>query len=313
METRAHHVLIGFFTLLVVGAALLFALWLGKGANDRQFDIYDIVFEEAVSGLSRGSTVEFNGIKIGDVDSLRLDPDDPRRVLARVRVDNTAPIRSDTRARLALAGVTGIAFIRLSSGNDPASTRLRPAPGRVPVIVATPSPISRILANGEDVMLNINEVMVQARALLSPENVGRVGRTLHHLEQTTATLAAQREDIGQLVHQLAGAGEQAKLALAEASRMLASTNRLIDGRGAQTLDHAQHALRTFEQTMQSVDGLIGDNRGALDNGLRGMAEIGPTLAELRTTLTALRSIAQQLEERPSNYLLGLEPMKEVQP
>ena len=313
METRAHHVLIGFFTLLVVGAALLFALWLGKGDNDRQFDTYDIVFEEAVSGLSRGSTVEFNGIKIGDVDSLRLDPDDPRRVLARVRVDNTAPIRSDTRARLALAGVTGIAFIRLSSGNDPASTRLRPVPGRVPVIVATPSPISRILANGEDVMLNINEVMVQARALLSPENVGRVGRTLHNLEQTTATLAAQRDDIGQLLRQLAGAGEQANLALAEASRMLASANRLIDGRGAQTLDHAQRALRTFEQTMQSVEGLIGDNRGALDNGLRGMAEIGPTLAELRNTLTALRSIAQQLEDRPSNYLLGLEPMKEVQP
>ena len=234
-------------------------------------------------------------------------------MLARVRVDNTAPIRSDTRARLALAGVTGIAFIRLSSGTDPASTRLRPAPGRVPVIVATPSPISRILANGEDVMLNINEVMVQARALLSPENVGRVGRTLHNLEQTTATLAAQRDDIGQLLRQLAGAGEQANLALAEASRMLASANRLIDGRGAQTLDHAQRALRTFEQTMQSVDGLIGDNRGALDNGLRGMAEIGPTLAEVRNTLTALRSIAQQLEDRPSNYLLGLEPMKEVQP
>lgn len=30
METRAHHVLIGLFTVLVVGGALLFALWLGK-------------------------------------------------------------------------------------------------------------------------------------------------------------------------------------------------------------------------------------------------------------------------------------------
>ncbi len=86
METRAHHVLIGFFTLLVVGAALLFALWLGKIDSDTQFDAYDIVFQEAVSGLSKGSTVEFNGIKIGDVSSLRLDPQDPQRVIARVRV-----------------------------------------------------------------------------------------------------------------------------------------------------------------------------------------------------------------------------------
>ena len=31
MEPRAHHVLIGSFTILAAAAALLFALWLGKG------------------------------------------------------------------------------------------------------------------------------------------------------------------------------------------------------------------------------------------------------------------------------------------
>ena len=108
METRAHHVLIGLFTLLVVSAALIFALWLGKSDADRQFEVYDIVFQEAVSGLSKGGTVEFNGIKIGDVVSLRLDPEDAHRVIARVRVDSTAPVRSDTRARLVPAGITGL-------------------------------------------------------------------------------------------------------------------------------------------------------------------------------------------------------------
>ena len=112
METRAHHVLIGFFTLLVVGAALLFALWLGKVDSDTQFDAYDIVFQEAVSGLSKGSTVEFNGIKIGDVSSLRLDPQNPQRVIARVRVDSTAPMRTDTEARLVPSGITGLSIIR---------------------------------------------------------------------------------------------------------------------------------------------------------------------------------------------------------
>ena len=97
METRAHHVLIGLFTVLVVGAALMFTLWLGKSDADRQFDTYDIVFQEAVSGLSKGGTVEFNGIKIGDVVSLSLDPDDARRVIARVRVDSAAPVRTDTQ------------------------------------------------------------------------------------------------------------------------------------------------------------------------------------------------------------------------
>ena len=53
-----------------------------------------------MSGLSKGSTVEFNGIKVGEVAQLQLDPEDPRRVRARIQVDASAPMRTDTRARL---------------------------------------------------------------------------------------------------------------------------------------------------------------------------------------------------------------------
>ena len=91
METRARHVLIGLFTLIVAALAVLFALWLGRSEHSRDFHLYDIAFEEAVSGLSRGSTVEFNGIRVGDVVDLRLDPDNPRNVFARVRVERTPP------------------------------------------------------------------------------------------------------------------------------------------------------------------------------------------------------------------------------
>ena len=91
METRAHHVLIGAFTVIVIAAALLFALWLVKSSADRQFEEYDIVFNEAVTGLSQGSAVQYNGIKVGSVTHLKLDPADPRRVLARIR------LRGDTK------------------------------------------------------------------------------------------------------------------------------------------------------------------------------------------------------------------------
>ncbi|KAI5915639.1 MlaD family protein [Thauera sp. 2A1] len=313
METRAHHVLIGLFTLLVVGAALLFALWLGKAGSDKQYDVYDIVFEEAVSGLSRGGTVEFNGIKIGEVTGLRLDPQDPHRVIARVRVDSEAPIRSDTHARLASAGITGISMIRLSSGKDPASTPLHPDNGQVPVIVASPSPLSRLLADGEDVILNVNELLMQARALFSKDNVDSIGRTLQHFEQATASIAAQRDEIATALRQLALAGEQANKAMLEATRTMASANRLIDGQGAQTLESARRSMAAFERAMQTVDHLVSDNRGQLDSGMHGLAEVGPVLAELRGTLASLRTITRQLEDRPADYLLGREPTREFQP
>ncbi|MFV8824751.1 MlaD family protein [Thauera sp. WH-2] len=313
METRAHHVLIGLFTVLVVGAALLFTLWLGKSDADRQFETYDIVFQEAVSGLSKGGTVEFNGIRIGDVVSLRLDPDDARRVIARVRVDATAPVRTDTEARLVPAGITGLTMIRLTSGDDPGSAPLRTEDDMVPRIVAVPSAFGRLLADGEDAVTNVNELLVQARALFSAENVAAIGRTLDNLEQTTAALAAQRDDVNAVLKQVTQASAQASTALAEATRVLGTANRLVEQQGTQTLDSARDAMRAFERAMGSVEGLIADNRASLDGGLRGLAEIGPAVAELRTTLASLRAITRQLEDRPADYLLGLEPTKEFTP
>src|SRR5450830_935091 len=114
METRAHHVLIGCFTLLAVAGALLFSLWLARARGDQDLRFYTVVFNEAVSGLSRGSAVQHSGIKVGDVVRLSLDPADPRRVLARIRVDGHIPIRKDTSAALSLTGITGTSVIQLS-------------------------------------------------------------------------------------------------------------------------------------------------------------------------------------------------------
>ena len=313
METRAHHVLIGLFTVLVIGAALLFALWLAKADSDRQFEVYDIVFQEAVTGLSRGSTVEFNGIRIGEVTGLRLDPQDAHRVIARVRVDSEAPVRTDTRARLVPAGITGISIIRLTSGDDAASTKLQGSDDEVAQIIATPSPMSRLLADGEDVVFNVNELLIQARALFSADNVAGIGRTLQNLEQTTAGLAAQRQDVSEALRQLTLASQQANAALAEATRAMGAANRLIDVQGTRTLDSAERSMQAFERAMITLDSLVADNRGQLDSGMRGLAELGPAIGELRSTLASLRAITRQLEDRPADYLLGLEPTKEFTP
>ena len=89
--------------------------------------------------------------------------------------------------------------------------------------------------------------------------------------------------------------------------------RLVEQQGTQTLDSAREAMLAFERAMGSVEALIADNRAPLDGGLRGLAEIGPAVAELRTTLASLRAITRQLEDRPADYLLGLEPTKEFTP
>ncbi|MGV8534203.1 MlaD family protein, partial [Pseudomonas aeruginosa] len=202
--------------VIVIGAALLFGLWLAKSGSEGKFNYYDIVFNEAVSGLSQGSSVQYSGIKVGDVAFLRLDPKDPRKVWARIRVVASAPIKQDTTAKLALTGITGTSIIQLSSGT-PASPMLEGKDGKIPVIVATPSPLTQLLSNGEDLMGNINQLIARFSNLLSEENTARISRTLDHLDQATGALSAERENVSAVMQQLAQASRQANAALAQAS------------------------------------------------------------------------------------------------
>lgn len=313
METRAHHILIGLFTVVVAGAALLFALWLNKSGTEREFLRYDIAFNEPVSGLSRGSVVEFNGIRVGEVESLRLDSEDPSRVFARVRIAASAPVRTDTHARLVMQGVTGLSFIGLGSGDDPAAQPLSADSEMIPIIIATPSPMSRLLADGEDIMFNINEFLIGARELFSTENVERISMTLAHLEEISGTLASEREEFAETLQNISRASESAAATFADAAKLIDNTNNLVDGELKATLASTHRSMESLERAMNEVENLVADNRGNLSSGLRGVADIGPVMGELHATLSSLREITRQFEQSPRGYLLGRQPTREFQP
>lgn len=312
METRAHHVLIGLFTVIVVAAALLFGLWLAKSSSDRQFAYYQIVFNEAVTGLSQGSAVNYNGIRVGDVTQLKLDKQDPRKVLAQVRLGGDTPVKQDTHAKLALTGVTGLAVIQLSGGS-PESPPLQGKAGELPQIVADPSPLSRILANGEDLVMNINDVVARASALLSPENMDRISRTLDHLDKATGAVADQRDDIRTLLKQLAEASRQANDTLAQTQRLVQTANGLVDNQGKATLDSARNALASVERVTANIDRLLNDNRAAINGGMQGFSELAPAIRELRDAAGSLRGVTRRLDDNPAGYLLGRDRSKEFVP
>ncbi|HDS1733556.1 MlaD family protein [Pseudomonas sp. BP8] len=312
METRAHHVFIGLVTVLVVAGALLFGLWLTKSSVDATFKDYEVVFNEAVSGLSRGSAVQYNGIKVGDVTTLRLDPQDPRRVLARIRLSADTPVKQDTQAKLTLAGVTGNAFIQLSGGT-PQSPELKGKDGKLAVIVASPSPISRLLNDSSDLVTNINLLLHNANQLFSEDNIGRLSNTLANLEQTTGAFASQKGGITDAIGQLAEVGKQANATLAETQALMRNANGLLGTQGKQAFGSAEQAMNALAESTATINNLLKDNREALDDGAQGLNQLAPAIRELRETLNALKGISRRLETDPSGYLLGRDNNKEFQP
>ncbi|MEE1922386.1 MlaD family protein [Pseudomonas sp. 148P] len=312
METRAHHVLIGMVTVLVVAGAMLFGLWLAKSSVDSTFKDYEVVFNEAVTGLSRGSAVQYSGIKVGDVMSLRLDPSDPRRVLAHIRLNADTPVKQDTQAKLTLTGVTGTSLIQLSGGT-PDSPPLVGKGGQLPVIIASPSPIARLLTNSSDLVTNINLLLHNANRLFSEENVDRLGTTLANLEQTTGAVAGQREDISMAIKQLSTLGKQAGAAMEQTSELMRNANQLLGSRGPQIAQSADEAMKSLAQSTATLNALLESNRDALDSGAQGFRDLSPALRELRDTLNSLKAISRRLEANPSGYLLGRDQSKEFEP
>ena len=134
METRANFVLIGAFTLAVIAGAFLFVLWFSGLTRTADHQTYAVLFDGSVAGLSRGSAVQFNGIRVGEVTEINLVADDPRRVEVLVQVVGRVPINQDTKARLEVQGLTGGAAIALTGG-APNSPPLASKDGKPPVIV----------------------------------------------------------------------------------------------------------------------------------------------------------------------------------
>ncbi|WP_434777879.1 MlaD family protein [Neisseria sp. Ec49-e6-T10] len=311
METRAHYVIIGLFTVIVISAALLFSLWLNKSGANNQFKYYDVVFNEAVNGLSQGSAVQYSGIKIGEITQLKLDAQDPRKVWARVRISASTPIRKDTQAKLTLTSITGSAVIQLSDGST-SSPLLQSDDDHIPVIIATPSPLAKILANGEDLMVNINQLAANLNQLVSQENINHINKTLNNLEQITGSVASEKENIQTTLKELSVASKQLNETLTQTAEFTKNANHLLDTQGKQLLTDTTRTMASLEQTSATLNSLLKDNHSSINNGLSGLNELGPALGELRKTLTSLRSLTNRLGEAPSS-LFSQEKPKEVTP
>jgi phospholipid/cholesterol/gamma-HCH transport system substrate-binding protein len=147
METDKRYFFEGLFIIFFSVAAAFFAVWLGSpGRHDDV--LYRIHFREAVSGLSVGDPVKFRGVDVGTVKSLRIDPEDSRLVLVDLRLRKETPVKTDTRASLALKGITGVVYIELNGGDPAAQTLLAVTPqDQIPEIPSEKAGLKAMLDN----------------------------------------------------------------------------------------------------------------------------------------------------------------------
>ena len=305
METRAHFVLIGTFTMSVFVGVFLFVLWLAKVEIDRDFAEYNIIFESNVTGLSRGGDVRYNGIKVGEVKRLSLDPKNPSRVVAHVRIDATTPVSQDSVATFEFIGLTGVAYIALAGGG-PGSKPLKAKEGEeVPSIVATPSAIQSLFAGAPDVLTGANRVIMQVQQILNAENQQHITKLLANLETLSGAAAAHGGDIETMLSN--GAGISADLADATSAIRDLSTNLsgLIDEDGRDLVKETTRTVRAYGDLANSANDVVVDNSAAIrafsDDGL---AQFGQFVVESRQLVRTLDRVLGRFDTDPARYLSG---------
>ncbi|MBM3529542.1 MAG: MCE family protein [Alphaproteobacteria bacterium] len=160
METRAPYVLIGAFVLAVAAAVFGFVYWLSNVGGLGERTPYRVQFENSVSGMLVGAAVLFNGIRVGEVTSLDLDPEHPSRIVATVAVATGTPVRADTKAGIDFQGISGVAVVTLNGG-DPKAPRLVSTDGKPPVIAADPMAWQTMTQAARTVLQRLDNILAE--------------------------------------------------------------------------------------------------------------------------------------------------------
>jgi phospholipid/cholesterol/gamma-HCH transport system substrate-binding protein len=300
MERDAHYAAVGIATVALLGLLVVFVIWLARLQFANEYDVYDIVFYGPVRGLSEGGEVHFNGIRVGEVTDLNLDPEKGNEVIARVRLESTTPVRVTSRAQLEPQGITGLNYIQITAGApEGALLKTQYPEGVVPVIQSQPSPIAELLQGGGTVLAQAVDALNRINRVLSDDNIRSFSTTVRNVESVSTELNARRGMLEDLERTLASA----QRAVEEYERLGASTRALVEGDGARAVANIERAAASAEQAMQTLNRTTGNLEGPIgDFATTGLPRFTSAIQGLEEATQSLDRLLDEVRASPRDFI-----------
>jgi phospholipid/cholesterol/gamma-HCH transport system substrate-binding protein len=302
VETKVNYALVGAFVIGLGALLVAGVLWLASGgAFQKKYEFYWAFEDESVAGLNLNAPVKYNGVDVGKVQQIRLDPSSSARVNLLFAIEHDTPIKEDTVAVLKTQGLTGIAYVELSGGARD-SPLLRPtAPNQYPVIRTKPSLSARLENVLSTVLAKLDSTSNTINAILSDDNQAALKSALADIATVARTIAVRKDAID------AGIANGART-LDNTSRASAQLAPLIErvGRSAEAIEKmGNEVARTSNTAGKTVNSVGADVK-------RFTAEVLPEVErlvdELRVLANALRRLSEQTERNPGAFLFGRKPV-----
>ncbi len=305
METRANYVMVGSFVLVVLAGIFVAILWLAHTQFNQQFVNYDIYFTGSVTGLSVGAPVNLNGVQIGRVTKISLDPVNPDQVRVTIEADAQAPIKSDSVASLELTGITGIYYIEISGGTREAPPLTRQEGQVNPVIAAKPSRFASLVASAPEVMNKVIEVADRLSQILDDKNRAAIAQTLANVETVSETAARDADKVDAIIDDMkATTADFRKTTMPLVNGSLTDLQKALTSANAIVSDLSVTA-KGLNTATGHLDAMIQENRpGLKDFSQGGLNDLHALISDTRILVAGLTRVVAEIERDPTRFLFG---------
>ena len=306
MYERINYLIVGIFVLLFTALAFYAALWIAKeDKRESNYNHYIIYFSESVDGLNKDSAVKINGVNVGRVKELKIDPNELSRVRVDISIDKSIKITKDMYAMLQGQGLTGLRYINILGGKSKEYIEPNSENSIIPAKKSVISKLSDSAANltqkvnrllSEENLNNLTKILENGKQLTKKAIVlegklqSLIGESNRSQSYSISDLLVSLQDINKTLTAYRELAESGKSTLSSIDKRIPKLFKNIE-RGAKSLEHTSHIISTTIK------------RG--DYNLKRI--LTPAVKELRVLSSDYRELGDELKaviQDPSGALLN---------
>ncbi len=317
MEAKKFNFVIGLFVVAGIAGIFIVGLWLAKTGSNEKVTPYEVLFEDSVSGLSVGSKVSYRGIRIGSVTSIGIKPDDPQFVLVRIAVKEGYPIHQGDTASLKMEGITGTSYIDIQ-GAEWDSEMIESTSENPATIPSRRSELGRLVKGLPD-LINEGTILAQRFSeMVNEENRDQLTAILTNINEITAILVEQSENIDKVLVTADEAGNEVIIASRSVQKSAAridalvetlqatadDTGQLISEDGAELAEEWKTTARSWRELSDTAQSFLVANEDSLHHfSQEGLYEFTLFLQEARLLVAGLSRVVDRIESSGARFLL----------
>ena len=291
MYSRVNYTIVGIFVLLFGAGMVWFAFWLAKYGLQKEFDTYRLEMKESISGLSGDAKVKLNGVNIGRVSKIQINPQDIETVEILVEIEKGIPIKEDMIAHTQMFGVTGLLSIEIEGGTNAAKT-LVPTKKYIPLIKTKPSLLSTLTYNIGGVTDRIEALLLQSQKPLSDHNIETMGNILDNTEKATARAEELEDKVIVSLEEINITLKEFRVSMAKVTTDFSDMKEVT----VPTIDKLKETSQNFNRVALKIE-------KSIDNGDYNFKKIfEPILIDIDILLGQLNDMSRSLEHNPSDLL-----------